>query len=128
MADNQLSGPPPDRVVWTRKSAERIANAVRIVEGLDPDASPLTFKRANVETQRQGILSKTTAVWEINTSQTLCIYKGTPPNEQSTDATVVAWNKFSEIPAGKWVFLSRANSQWYVVAAQCEPPEETPPD
>lgn len=127
MANNQLSGTPSDRIVWSRKSAERIANAVRIVEGMDPDSAPLTFKRPLEGIQRQGILSKTQSTWAIDTSQTLCIYKGEPPYEAATDKTVVAWNKFAEIEPGKWVFLSRANSRWYVVAAQCTP-EEPPPE
>ena len=127
MADNQLSGQPTDRVVWTRKSAERIASAVRIVEGMEPEAAPLIFKRAIESTQRQGILSKTQATWAINTSQTLCVYKGAPPSEAATDKTVVAWNKFAEIEAGKWVFLSRANSRWYVVAAECTTPPPSSP-
>lgn len=74
-----------------------------------------------------GILSKTTDTWAIATSQQLCVYSGDPPDETATSQTVTAWNKFSEIPAGKWVFLSRANGHWYVVAAECVPPEEPSP-
>ena len=43
MADNQLSGAPTDRVVFTRKSADRIAKTVRLVEGMEPSTTPLTF-------------------------------------------------------------------------------------
>lgn len=74
-----------------------------------------------------GILSKTTDTWAIDTSQELCVYAGDPPGETATSQTVTAWNKFAEIPAGNWVFLSRANGHWYVVAAQCVPPEEPSP-
>lgn len=68
-----------------------------------------------------GILSKTTELWALNTSQTLCKYTGPAGSEVATTETVIAWNKFAEVPEGRWVFLSKANNAWYMVAAECNP-------
>lgn len=64
-------------------------------------------------------LAKTTATWTKGTSQTLNLWAGTPGSESQVSDQVIAWNKFANVASGKWVMLARANSTFYLIAAEC---------
>lgn len=64
-------------------------------------------------------LGKTSAAWTKGTSQTITLWAGTPGSEAALSDQVLAWNKFADVASGKWVMLARANSSFYLIAAEC---------
>lgn len=82
-----------ERVTFTRPAAERIAKAVRTVEGGDRDAGPLTFGNRGVSgNARIFRICTYTGAWSIGDSKTVTLkYQTTTPN------TVSATNLFFPI-------------------------------
>lgn len=114
--------------------AERIAAVVRQVEN-----SPMRIGDASIPTRFEDYqpfvtgdeplrLCKTTAEFPKNTLATLEVWEAcTPPGEQRTmipggvPATIEnVVNKFTDIPANKFVSIAKHNNgYWYVIAAEC---------
>lgn len=65
-------------------------------------------------------VGKTNAAWTKGTSQTITLWAGTPGSESAISDQVLAWNKFADVAAGKFVMLARANDTYYLIAAECE--------
>jgi hypothetical protein len=116
------------RVDFTRGAAERIARAVRIVEGGDRDGQPLRFGRVVADAPKSKDASvriaKTTAQWTKGTVATIVLYEdGTPPNETvsvPTETLTACVNKFGTVGTNKWIALQRAtNGYYYLIAAEC---------
>lgn len=111
-----------DRIVFTRRSADRIANAVRTVEGLQDPAAGLTFEgpRTQDSRSRGGVFRMCTfsGTWNIDTAKTL-VFRGVT----STPNTVVAYNLFSSLAAStatdRACAIARDGTAWYLVAARC---------
>jgi hypothetical protein len=68
---------------------------------------------------RVHVLGKTSAAWVKDTAQNITLWAGTLGSEQETSDVVRAWNKFADVPSGRWVMLARASDHWYVIAAEC---------
>jgi cobalamin biosynthesis protein CobT len=68
---------------------------------------------------RVHLLGKTSAAWVKGTAQNITLWAGALGSEQQTSDVVRAWNKFADVPSGRWVMLARANDYWYVIAAEC---------
>jgi hypothetical protein len=123
MADNQLSGTPTDRVVFTKKSADRIARTVRLVEGMEPDASPLVFKKPIGESSSAARAAfrvcEFTGAWPVDTAKVLTFkYVTATPN------TVTAMNLFANLTAAAGSIkrpcaIAREGTAWFLIAARC---------
>lgn len=109
-------------VTFTKASAERIAAAVRFVEG-QMGYGPGGFPPGGVRTGDDPpiLLGKTTAAWAKGTTATIPVYSGPPGSETATGFSVVAMNKFTAIGSGKWVILAGPNQGgvWYLISAEC---------
>ena len=118
MADNQLGGAPKDRIVFTRKSADRIAHAVRVVEGMAPDASPLTFKQPRESAiSRQVIRVCTfTGSWDINTTHTLTFQgvSATPNTASVTNRLFTIGNACDPQVA----YIGKIANEWHLLNVQ----------
>lgn len=110
-----------ERVVFLRPDAERIARAVRRVEGMR-EGTPLTFRRV-VEGGGGGKVfrvCKFTGSWTINAAKTITFL-----NQTATPNTVVAQNIFATL-SGTTVTstfrncaIAKEGTAWYLIAAQC---------
>jgi hypothetical protein len=116
-------------VLFSDDAAQRIANATRWVEANNgPDVPPADWYGYVPDDTAAGtlIVSKITADWDFETSQTLTVYEGTPPGETATKKprTVKAWNRIGKVRAGKWVLAGLAHIDqdgkevWYLVARE----------
>lgn len=115
---NRGKAPDSRGVTFDRASAARIADTVRVVEGL----SGKTRHRPGGSNAQAAshYLSKTTAAWNKGTNATLSVWVGDMGSEQiQTSVSVVAHNKFANVASGKWVMLARCNGGFYLVAAEC---------
>lgn len=103
-----------ERVTFTRPAAERIAKAVRTVEGGNRDTGPLTFGNRGV-----GQLGKVfrvctfTGAWSKNTSKTVTF--------SSTTATASVQNIFATLTATgtRNCAVAKEGGTWYLIAAEC---------
>jgi len=68
---------------------------------------------------RVHVLGKTSAAWDKGTAQNITLWAGTLGSEQQTSDVVRAWNKFADVPTGRWVMLARSGEHWYLIAAEC---------
>lgn len=121
MANTQNTGPSSDRVTFTRQSAERIAKTVRIVEGMEPETSPLVFKKAVQESTGGGKaafrICSFEGAWSKNSTKTLTFaYQTTTPN------TVTVMNLFANISVdcgARKCAIAREGTAWFLIAAEC---------
>ena len=110
-----------ERVVFLRPDAERIARAVRRVEGMR-EGPPLRFPRVLDAPQSKVFRVCTfTGTWAID-SPKIVTFK----NQTTTPNTVIAQNIFAAIE-GSTVSLAERNcaiakdgTSWYVIAAECQ--------
>ena len=109
-----------ERVDFTRSAAERIANAVRIVETGDRDGAPLRFGKAVSGGGGGGTVFRVctfTGAWSKNTTTVVTLkYQTSTPN------TFVATNLFAEIAsstATRNCAIGREGTAWYLIAAEC---------
>lgn len=66
------------------------------------------------------VLGKTNASHAAGASGTVNVYSGTVGSEAIiTSMTVSAYNRFTDIDSGKWVFVTWVNGQPYLSAAEC---------
>jgi hypothetical protein len=105
-------------VKFSRQSAQRIAKAVRTVEGGNRDQPGITFDHptpSNIaKVFRIGTFS---GVWSIGSSKTVTFkYQSTTPN------TAVATNLFStvgESTAVRDCAIAKEGTAWFLIAAEC---------
>jgi hypothetical protein len=109
-----------DRFVFLRPDAERIAKAVRRVEGMR-EAAPLTFRRAPESPAKKVFRVCTfTGSWSIDTSKTV-----TFKNVTSTPNTVAAVNLFATINGSTVTSttlncaIAKDGTAWYLIASEC---------
>lgn len=108
------------RVDFTRAAAERIANAVRIVETGDRDGAPLRFGRAIGaggavvlhHDQKVFRICTFTGAWGIDTAKTV-----TFRNVTTTPNTLRATNLFFDIPddGSKACAVGKDGTAWYLI-------------
>jgi hypothetical protein len=105
-----------DRVVFLRPDAERIARAVRRVEGLR-EATPLTFRRVMDDSGRRKAvrICTFTGAWSVGSSKTV-----TFKNQTNTPNTVSATNLFLPLPSlgTRDCAIARDGVAWYLIQAQ----------
>ena len=104
-----------ERISFTRPSAERIANAVRVVEQARPDAAPLAFRQQPASVGARVFRTATfTGAWAINTTKTVTL--------RTANQTVAAVNIFAAIASSNSTRncgIAREGTAWYLIAAQC---------
>lgn len=102
-----------ERVVFLRTDAERIARAVRRVEGLR-EGSPLTFRRVPAETPQRNVfrIGTFTGAWSTGTTKTV-----TFKNVTSTPNTVSALNLFFPVTGSSTrdCAVAREGTAWYLI-------------
>lgn len=106
-----------ERVDFTRGAAERIANAVRLVEQGDRDGGPLRFGKVTEEPRRLFRVCTFTGAWSKNTFKTVTLkYMTSTPN------TFSATNLFAEIgssTATRNCAVAKDGTAWHLIAAEC---------
>lgn len=106
-----------ERVTFTRPAAERIAKAVRTVEGGDRDAGPLTFgARAGGVSGKVFRVCTYTGTWSKN-AQKAVTFRGVT----ATPNTAVAINLFASLSGSgtRNCAIARDGTAWYLIAAEC---------
>lgn len=104
-----------ERVTFTRPAAERIAKAVRTVEGGDRDTGPLTFGTRASGSVKLFRICTYTGAWSIGDSKTVTLkYQTTTPN------TVSATNLFFPITNtatanSKDCAIAKDGTAWFLV-------------
>lgn len=96
-----------ERVVFLRPDAERIARAVRQVEGLR-QAAPLTFRRVVTDSPRGGVrLAEYSGSWSRGSSKTLTLSSG----------TVSVYNALMNLPSAgaRSCIIGRDGTAWQLV-------------
>lgn len=68
---------------------------------------------------RSHVLGKTSAAWNKGQSAQITLWAGQMGSEQMTSDVVLAWNKFADVAADRFVMLGRVGNQWYLIAAEC---------
>lgn len=116
------SSATPQRVVFTRNAADRIANAVLEVERGNRDSQGLAWN-PRMDSQGGGGGGKTfrictfTGSWSIGTIKTVTFkYQTNTPN------TVSASNLFASIgtaTSSRNCAIAREGTAWYLIAAEC---------
>lgn len=107
------------RVDFTRGAAERIANAVRLVETGSRDGAPLKFDRV-IESGGSGGLFRIctfTGAWPIGTAKTVARRNNTAA------AAITAFNLFSSISNAcetRDCAVAKDGTAYYLIAVQCE--------
>lgn len=107
------------RVDFTRGAAERIARAVRIVEGGDRDGQPLRFGSVPDLPGKVFRICTFTGTWRIDTSRTV-----TFRNVTAAPNTVIAYNLFASITTSGTASstpcaIAKDGTAWYLIAAKC---------
>lgn len=112
-------------VGFSREGAQRIADAVRRVEGgVDPKRAGWHAYRSDGEGEPVRLGKTEGYAWAKGTVRDITLYeRGEPPDEQQNIPAATlrdCVNKFADIEAYKWVMLAKcANDRWYVIAAEC---------
>lgn len=109
------------RVDFTRGAAERIANAVRIIEQGDRTQSGPTFGAATESAAKVFRVARFSGEWFVSQSKTVTFF-----NQTTTPNTVVAVNLFGKItPVNTSTSvtyrcaIARERTAWYLIAAEC---------
>lgn len=105
-------------VKFSRQSAQRIAKAVRTVEGGDRGQAGITFDHPQPTAKAFRICTYTaTSAWTKGTSKTVEFrYQTTTPN------TAVATNLFANVgtaSSGVACAIARDGTAWFLIAAEC---------
>jgi len=108
------------KAFFSDDAARRIVSATLKVEGMPLDHGAIESRYRGGDDADGLKLSKTTAAWAKGTAATLAEYVGAPGSETAVaGSSIVAFNKFADIPSGKWVMLGQSGVGWYVIAAEC---------
>lgn len=104
-----------ERISFTRPSAERIANAVRVVEQARPDGAALGFRRQDaVPNAKVFRVATFTGAWAIGASKVV-----TFKNRTTTPNTVVATNLFFPITStaagSRDCGIAKDGTAWFLV-------------
>jgi len=105
-------------VKFTRPAAQRIAEAVRKVEGGNRDQPPFGFEHPQVASVAKVFRVCTfTGAWSKNTDKTVTFkYQTSTPN------TAAASNLFADLGAAESsrnCAIAREGTAWYLIAAEC---------
>jgi len=104
-----------ERISFTRPSAERIANAVRVVEQARPDGAALGFRRQDaVPNAKVFRVATFTGAWAIGASKVVTFkYRTTTPN------TVLATNLFFPITStaagSRDCGIAKDGTAWFLI-------------
>lgn len=104
-----------ERISFTRPSAERIANAVRVVEQTRPDGAALGFRRQDaVPNAKVFRVATFTGAWAIGASKVV-----TFKNRTTTPNTVVATNLFFPITStaagSRDCGIAKDGTAWFLI-------------
>lgn len=107
------------RVTFTKSAADRIARAVREVEGGGRDQGPMEFgMRAVSQSQKIFRVATFTGSWSKGSTKTV-----TFKNQTSTPNTASAVNLFAAIGTASQstrdCAIAKEGSAWYLIAAEC---------
>lgn len=108
------------RVTFTRPAAERIAKAVRTVEGGNRSSSALEFGAAPGAPQLKTFRIATfgSAAWSVDTARTVTLFHVT-----NTPNTVSVSNVFGDIgtatSTSRKCAIAREGTAWYLIQARC---------
>lgn len=106
---------------FEEKTAMRVLAATKAVErmAVNLDAAPGRV----FETGAGKYLGKTTgsSTWTKGTKATVDLYWGGQPGAETKTGTLEnVWNRFGDIPPGKWCWVEQtAHGWWYVTTAEC---------
>lgn len=103
-------------VTFTRGAAQRIAKAVRIVEGGSREQGGLTFDHPMPQSGKVFRICTFTGSWNIDAAKTVTFkYQTATPN------TVSATNLFANITATgtRNCAIAKEGTAWFLIAAQC---------
>lgn len=109
----------PQRVTFTKGSAERIAAVVRDYEAGDRGAEPLRFGTVATESRKTFRICTFTGAWAIDAIKTVTFaYQTATPN------TAIATNLFASIGSTGSTTkvncaIARDGTAWFLIAAQC---------
>ena len=108
------------RVTFTRPAAERIAKAVRTVEGGNRSSSALEFGASVASAMPPSFRIATfgSAAWNVDTAKTVTLFhKTTTPN------TVSVQNVFGDIgtssSTSRKCAIAKDGTAWFVIQARC---------
>lgn len=111
------------RVTFTKSAADRIARAVREVEGGGRDQGPMEFgMRAGAGQSRKIFRVGTfTGGWQKDATKTVTFL-----NQTTTPNTAMATNLFGVVNPGtsssssKRCAIAKDGTAWYLIAAECD--------
>ena len=107
------------KTAFTRESAQRIAQAVRKVEGTQRQNRPSRTWTSGDSFGRV-IVGKTAGSHAKSAAGTINIWDGeTQGSETDTGETLSAWNYFAAISAGKWVAVVETVRGYIIISAEC---------
>jgi len=107
-------------VKFSRQSAQRIAKAVRTVEGGNRDQPGITFDHPLPGAVKVFRVATFTGAWSINATKTV-----TFRNQTATPNTAVATNLFAALTGTtatstfRNCAIAKDGTAWYLIAAQC---------
>ena len=108
----------PQRVTFTKGSAERIAAVVRDYEAGDRGAEPLRFGTVATDGRKVFRIATFSGAWSIGATKTVTFkYQTATPN------TAVATNLFAAIATfagSRDCAIARDGTAWFLIAARCE--------
>jgi hypothetical protein len=111
--DGRIEPGQPLKTAISATAWNRAQDAADVVLGLRPGlAVPMSEGRFH-------LLGKTSATWAKASSQNITIWAGPPGSEAATSSVVIAYNRFAEVAANRFVLLSRVGEHWYLSAAEC---------
>jgi hypothetical protein len=107
----------PQRVTFTKGSAERIAAVVRDYEAGDRGAEPLRFGSVATDSRKVFRIATFSGAWSINATKTVTFkYQTSTPN------TAVALKLFAAVPSPTGsgdCAIARDGTAWFLIAAVC---------
>lgn len=107
-------------VSFSRSAAQRIANAVRIVEGGDRNQPPLIFDHPQPSTGKIFRICTFTGSWTTNTAKTVTFRNITStPNTQVAHNVFVTISVSSNYTASMNCAIAKDGTAWYLISAEC---------
>jgi hypothetical protein len=107
----------PQRVTFTKGSAERIAAVVRDYEAGDRSASPLRFGVVSSDSRKTFRIATFSGAWAVGASKTVAFkYQTSTPN------TASALNLFAAVPSPSGsgdCAIAKDGTAWFLIAAVC---------
>lgn len=106
---------------FTQRAARRISQVVRDAERGDRNMQGIRLRTAHDGEGSPIRLGKTVALWTKGTAQSIDLYEnGEPLLEQTSDATLLSYNKMADVPADRWVIVAEnAKGEYYLISAEC---------